>query len=38
MIVGGTSVHALGTSFGVMLLVFALLLGLASKLYPGLAR
>lgn len=37
-IVGGTSVHAHGTSFGVMLLVFALLLALASKLYPGLAR
>ena len=38
MIVGGTRVHALGTSFGVMLLVFAVLLALASKLYPGLAR
>lgn len=38
MIVGGTSVHAWSTSFAVMLFVFALLLALASKLYPGLAR
>lgn len=37
MIVGGTSAHALGASFGVMPLAFALLLALASKLYPGLA-
>lgn len=38
MIVGGKSIYAGSTSFGVMLLVFAVLLTLASKLYPGLAR
>jgi len=38
MIAGGKSVYASSTSFGVMLLVFAVLLALASKLYPGLAR
>jgi ABC-2 type transport system permease protein len=38
MIVGGKSVYAYSTSFGVMLLVFMVLLALASKLYPGLAR
>ncbi|HCE08679.1 MAG TPA: multidrug ABC transporter permease [Oxalobacteraceae bacterium] len=38
MIAGGKSVYAASTSFGVMLLVFAVLLALASKLYPGLAR
>jgi ABC-2 type transport system permease protein len=38
MIVGGKSVYASSTSFGVMLMVFAVLLALASKLYPGLAR
>lgn len=38
MIVGGKSIYASSTSFGVMLLVFAALLALASKLYPGLAR
>lgn len=38
MIVGGESIYAESTSFGVMLLVFAVLLILAAKLYPGLAR
>jgi ABC-2 type transport system permease protein len=38
MISGGQSVYADTTSFGVMLLVFAVLLTLASRLYPGLAR
>ncbi|WP_256350399.1 ABC transporter permease [Pseudomonas gingeri] len=38
MIVGGNSVYALSTSFAVMLSVFALLLLLAARLYPGLAR
>ena len=38
MIVGGRSAYAAGTSFGIMLLVFAVLLALASTLYPGLAR
>lgn len=38
MIVGGKSVYAGTTSFGVMLAVFALLLALAARLYPGLAR
>lgn len=32
------SVHPWSTSFAVMLFMFALLLALASKLYPGLAR
>jgi ABC-2 type transport system permease protein len=38
MIMGGQSNYAGSTSFGVMLLVFAVLLALASRLYPGLAR
>ena len=38
MISGGSSVVAPGASFAVMLGVFALLLLLASRLYPGLAR
>ncbi|HJV86115.1 MAG TPA: ABC transporter permease [Noviherbaspirillum sp.] len=38
MIIGGRSVYPPALSFGVMLLVFVVLLGLASKLYPGLAR
>ncbi|MDY7565269.1 ABC transporter permease [Pseudomonas sp. RTC3] len=38
MIVGGNSVYAVSTSFSVMLFVFAILLLLASRLYPGLAR
>ena len=38
MIVGGKSIYADTTSFGIMLMVFAVLLALASKLYPGLAR
>ena len=38
MIVGGKSIYAESTSFGVMLLVFLALLALAAKLYPELAR
>ena len=38
MVVGGSSHYALGTSFGVMLAVFALLAFWAARLYPGLAR
>jgi ABC-2 type transport system permease protein len=38
MIVGGHNVYALSTSFTVMLSVFAMLLLLAARLYPGLAR
>lgn len=38
MVVGDASVHPRSTSFAVLLLVFAVLLALASKLYPGLAR
>lgn len=38
MVVGGSSHYALGTSFGVMLMVFALLAFWAARLYPGLAR
>lgn len=38
MIVGGHSVYATSTSFLIMLLVFGALLGVASRLYPGLAR
>lgn len=38
MIVGGKSIYAKSTSFGVMLLVFLALLALAAKLYPELAR
>lgn len=38
MIVGGESAYSAPTSFGIMLLVFAGLPGLASRLYPGLAR
>ncbi|MCC4117678.1 ABC transporter permease [Aromatoleum toluclasticum] len=38
MIIGGSSVHAVGASFGIMLGVFATLLALAARLYPGLAR
>ncbi len=38
MIVGGESVYGNGMSFGVMALVFSILVALASKLYPGLAR
>lgn len=37
MIVGGVSTFAYTTSLGVMLMVFAVLLAVASKLYPGLA-
>lgn len=38
MVLGGGSQFALGTSFGVMLGVFALLAWGATRLYPGLAR
>jgi ABC-2 type transport system permease protein len=38
MVVGGHSVYPLWLSFGVMGLVFLLLLALASRLYPGLVR
>ncbi|MBW8066710.1 MAG: ABC transporter permease subunit [Ferrovum sp.] len=38
MIVGGVSTFPVITSFGVMGLVFLILLALASKIYPGLAR
>ncbi len=38
MIVEGQSVYPYATSFGVLLLAFAVLLALASRLYPGLAR
>ncbi|MDB0569961.1 ABC transporter permease [Ralstonia solanacearum] len=38
MIVGGDSHYAMATSFGVMIAVFAALLGVAARLYPSLAR
>ena len=38
MVVGGENVYAQSTSFGVLLLTFAILLAAAAKLYPGLAR
>ncbi|MEF3061611.1 ABC transporter permease [Ralstonia solanacearum] len=38
MIVGGTSSYAMTTSFGVMIAVFAVLLSVAARLYPSLAR
>ena len=38
MIVEGQSVYPYATSFCVLLLAFALLLAVASRLYPGLAR
>lgn len=38
MIVGGVSNYATVTSFCVMIAVFAVLLGIAAHLYPGLAR
>lgn len=38
MVVGGQSIYADSTSFAVMLAVFAVLLAVASRLYPGLAR
>jgi ABC-2 type transport system permease protein len=38
MIAGGSSVYSAGLSFSVMLAVFAALLALATRLYPGLAR
>jgi ABC-2 type transport system permease protein len=38
MIVGGKSVYSGSMSFGVMTAVFVVLLTMASKLYPGLAR
>lgn len=38
MVNGGTSVYSGSQSFGIMIIVFGLLLGLATRLYPGLAR
>jgi len=38
MILGGHSVHGLAMDFGIMAAVFLLLLAIAAKLYPGLAR
>lgn len=38
MIAGGNSAHGTMVDFGVMLAVFFMLLALASRLYPGLAR
>ncbi|HJV81148.1 ABC transporter permease, partial [Noviherbaspirillum sp.] len=38
IIVGGRSAYAQSTSFSVMVLTFAVLLAIASRLYPGLAR
>jgi len=38
MVLKGMSLYSLGLSFGVMLLVFALLTASATRLYPGLAR
>ena len=38
MILGGHSMHSLALSFGVMAVVFLLLLALATRLYPGLVR
>lgn len=38
MVVGGHHAYSIGLSFGVMLSVFAVLLVLAARLYPGLAR
>jgi len=38
MIIGGVSTYSGSTNFGVMILIFVVLLVLASKLYPGLAH
>lgn len=38
MIIGGHGIYSEATSFGIMAAVFVLLLGLASKLYPGFVR
>jgi len=38
MILGGHSVHGLAMDFGIMAAVFLLMLVIAAKLYPGLAR
>ncbi|WP_341919919.1 ABC transporter permease [Hydrocarboniphaga effusa] len=38
MVVGGISTYAYGTSLGVTVVTFGLLLALAAHLYPGLAR
>lgn len=38
MIVGGASLHANTTDFGIMAVVFLVLLRLAARLYPGLAH
>jgi ABC-2 type transport system permease protein len=38
MIVGGHSTHGLAVDFGIMMAVFLVMLTIAAKLYPGLAR
>ena len=38
MIAGGHGVYALSTSFGIMAVVFVVLLVIAARLYPGLVR
>ena len=38
MIEGGHSVHGLPADFGILAAVFLLLLVIAAKLYPGLAK
>ena len=38
MILGGHGVYSEATSFGIMFIVFLVLLGCASKLYPGFVR
>lgn len=38
MIVNGQSLYSATTSFGIMMLVFVVLVAIAARLYPGLAR
>jgi ABC-2 type transport system permease protein len=38
MIVGGHGMYSQATSFGVMSVIFLVLLAIASRLYPGLVR
>lgn len=38
MIQGGKNMHPLGVDFGVMALIFLLLVAIAAKLYPSLVR
>lgn len=38
MIQGGQNIHSLGVDFGVMALIFLLLVAIAAKLYPSLVR